>query len=110
MRKLILILFILLSCVSLANSGGIISFPGGGVPSAYDWEETLESAGYDTPACGTEPCYRNAAGTPNPDLSTAGIDMVGSLCLSLDHTLQLSEAEYHRAGIPQWRRSCHPLH
>ena len=34
MRKLILILFILLSCVSLANSGGIISFPGGGVPSA----------------------------------------------------------------------------
>ena len=33
MRKLILILFILLSCVSLANSGGIISFPGGGVPS-----------------------------------------------------------------------------
>ena len=34
MRKLILILFILLSCASLANSGGIISFPGGGVPSA----------------------------------------------------------------------------
>ena len=33
MRKLILILFILLSCASLANSGGIISFPGGGVPS-----------------------------------------------------------------------------
>ena len=34
MRKLILILFIILSCVSLANSGGVISFPGGGVPSA----------------------------------------------------------------------------
>ena len=34
MRKLILILFILLSCASLANSGGIISFPGGGVPSS----------------------------------------------------------------------------
>jgi len=34
MRKLILILFILLSCASLANSGGIISFPGGGMPSA----------------------------------------------------------------------------
>ena len=30
MRKLILILFIILSCASLANSGGIISFPGGG--------------------------------------------------------------------------------
>ena len=33
MRKLILILFILLSCASLANSGGIMSFPGGGVPA-----------------------------------------------------------------------------
>ena len=33
MRKLILILFILLSCGSLANSG-MVSFPGGGVPSA----------------------------------------------------------------------------
>ena len=32
-RKLILVLFILLSCASLANAGGIISFPGGGVPS-----------------------------------------------------------------------------
>jgi len=31
MRKLILALFIILSCASLANSGGIISFPGGGV-------------------------------------------------------------------------------
>ena len=36
MRKLILILFILLSCASLANSGGIISFPGGGVPSGVE--------------------------------------------------------------------------
>lgn len=34
MRKLILALFIILSCSSLANSGGVISFPGGGVPNA----------------------------------------------------------------------------
>ena len=41
MRKLILILFILLSCASLANSGGVISFPGGGVPSGADYSVIL---------------------------------------------------------------------
>ena len=41
MRKLILILFIILSCASLANSGGIISFPGGGVPSGADYSDIL---------------------------------------------------------------------
>ena len=41
MRKLILILFILLSCASLANSGGIISFPGGGVPSATTYPDII---------------------------------------------------------------------
>ena len=39
MRKLILVLFILLSCASLANAGGIISFPGGGVPSAKNYTD-----------------------------------------------------------------------
>jgi len=34
MRKLILALFIILGCASLANSGGIISFPGGGAVSS----------------------------------------------------------------------------
>ena len=50
MRKLILILFILLSCASVANTGGIISFPGGGgestvctIPGSPDIETTTFS-------------------------------------------------------------------
>ena len=98
MRKLILILFILLSCASLANAGGIISFPGGGVPSAavsYDLEESFESSGdayaeYDNVECGVAPCVTETAGDPTGDQLNsgldAGIDMEDTYCLALDHT------------------------
>ena len=80
MRKLILILFILLSCASLANSGGIISFPGGGVPSgaAFDCApyasacQQLEAVGYDNGESWDDTTSANDA-IINPDYAVTPI-------------------------------------
>ena len=77
MRKLILILFILLSCASLANSGGVISFPGGGVPSApcdASWSElTSPEWTYDADHTTDDlyACLDGGTSTESGDVDTA---------------------------------------
>ena len=82
MRKLILILFILLSCASLANSGGIISFPGGGVPSgAFNCAPYIDCQNFETPTTGYDngETYSVVSGDMNPAYATTPIFGLQSL-------------------------------
>ena len=73
-RKLILVLFILLSCASLANAGGIISFPGGGVPSGVDYSYIILWINAEGAISGTynidgSECANDTTGTINGELT-----------------------------------------
>ena len=84
MRKLILILFILLSCATLANSGGVISFPGGGVLSGKNFLTDADCIGayymnnnggneVDRCTAATETLITGGGGTiPTSDTTPAG--------------------------------------
>ena len=78
MRKLILILFILLSCASVANTGGIISFPGGGGESTVCTEIYSDNFTEDDNLNVGQNVNRPWAGlyfTPTADMDVCKIDI-----------------------------------
>jgi len=90
MRKLLVTLSILIfiaftaPCFAQQQMLGVLArknVAGGAIYLA----ETFETSEYDTTGCGAAPCYTEA-GAPDGDTNTAGLDMVGSLCLTVDPT------------------------